>query len=126
MALFGIPWLDPVLSLIVVGLTAWGCVTVLREAVELALDAVPAHIEPQAVADYLRNLAGVQEVHDLHVWSLSTTEVALTVHLVLDWPSSPPTFLAQVDEELLHRFGIHHATVQIEPPRADCRGALPH
>jgi cobalt-zinc-cadmium efflux system protein len=113
----GLAWIDPATSLAVSATILWGTWKLVREAFDLLLDAVPPHIDPDAVATYLSGLPGIREVHDLHVWSMSTTEVALTAHLVLPWPSAPPDFLASIQHELEHRFAIHHITIQLE----DCR-----
>lgn len=110
----GWTWLDPATSLAVSGVIMYGTWQLVREALDLLLDAVPAHIDPAAVRAYLAALPGVREIHDLHVWSMSTTEVALTAHLVLPWPAAPPEFLVAIQQELEHRFGIHHITIQIE------------
>ena len=69
------------------------------------------------VEEYPRTLSGVCEVHDLHVWPMGTTEVALTAHLVVVWPERPPPFLSGLEHELQSRFGVHHTTVQLEPLR---------
>ena len=65
----------------------------------------------------------MQQVHDLHIWPMSTTEVALTAHIVVPWDACAPTFLRDAEKEIEHRFGIAHTTIQIEPPNADeaCR-----
>jgi cobalt-zinc-cadmium efflux system protein len=113
--LTGWAWLDPLTSLVIVAVIMGGTWGLFRESLDLALDAVPEHIEPQAVDAYLRRLPGVQNIHDLHIWAMSTTEVALTVHLVR--PGAPvrnDAFLHQVGRDLRHRFGISHATIQIE------------
>lgn len=113
--LTGWAWLDPLTSLVIVAVIMGGTWGLFRESLDLALDAVPEHIEPQAVEAYLRRLPGVQNIHDLHIWAMSTTEVALTVHLVR--PGAPvrnDVFLHQVSRDLRHRFGISHATIQIE------------
>ena len=107
-------WLDPAISLVVSGLIVAGTWSLLRDSMSLALDAVPPGIDCHQVETYLCGLPGVTEVHDLHVWGMSTTETALTAHLVR--PGCP------VDDELLHhactdlkaRFGIGHATLQVE------------
>jgi cobalt-zinc-cadmium efflux system protein len=83
MRLTGWLWLDPTASLAVVAVIAVGTWGLLRESADLALDAVPEGIDPAAVRDYLRGLPGITELHDLHIWAMSTTETALTVHLVL-------------------------------------------
>ena len=115
----GAVWIDPVTSLAVSVIILYGTWQLVREAMNLLLDAVPAHIDPAAVEQFLRGLRDVREVHDLHVWSMSTTEVALTAHLVLPWPAAAPEFLATIGHDLEHRFGIHHITLQFE----DCTGA---
>ncbi len=110
-------WLDPLTSLAIVAVIAVGTWNLLREAVSLVLDNVPAGIEEGAVQAYLAGLPGISEVHDLHIWGLSTTESALTVHLVHTAPdeTNPPAIRPhEVAAELRRRFGIGHATVQIE------------
>jgi cobalt-zinc-cadmium efflux system protein len=97
---------------IVVLVTTWG---LLREALHLALDGVPDGVDFVAVQTYLRSLPDVSAVHDLHIWAMGTTETALTAHLVLPWCPEPPGFLAYLEHELHERFGIDHATVQLEP-----------
>lgn len=113
----GWSWVDPATSLVVSAIILIGAWKLLREAFDLLVDAVPAHIDPEAVEKYLAGLHDVREVHDLHVWSMSTTEVALTAHLVLPWPAAQPEFLSSIRHDLEHRFGIHHITLQFE----DCR-----
>ena len=106
-------WLDPLASLaiaVVVVLTTWD---LLRESIALAMDAVPGSVEHEEVQDYLASLPGVLEVHDLHIWGLSTTQTALTVHLVFAGGSNGNR-LHDVTAELRDRFGIGHATLQIE------------
>ncbi len=107
-------WLDPAVSLALVVVILAGTWALLRESLHLAVDGVPGHVDPRAVRTWLSSRPGVTEVHDLHVWALSTTEVALTAHLVM--PGEPPgdRFLADVAAELAQRFGIGHATVQVE------------
>lgn len=117
-------WIDPATSIVVSVVILFGTIGLLRDALNLLLDAVPAHIDPVAVEAYLSKLDHVQSVHDLHIWSMSTTETALTVHLVMAWQSSTPTFLSDVEAEIEQRFGIAHTTIQIEPvDDEDCRQA---
>jgi cobalt-zinc-cadmium efflux system protein len=113
MRLTGWGWLDPLTSLAIAVVIAHSTWAALREASDLVMDAVPAGISRGAVHDWLLALPGVSEVHDLHIWALSTTETALTAHLVYrgDVADRRPHDLAA---ELRRRFGIGHATVQIE------------
>jgi cobalt-zinc-cadmium efflux system protein len=113
-ALTGRQWIDPAMSLLVAVVITVGTWRLLRESVNLALDAVPEGIDRDAVETYLARLPGVTEVHDLHIWGMSTTETALTAHLVRPAAEIDDAFLARVGEELHIRFGIAHATVQIE------------
>lgn len=107
-------WLDPMVSLVIVVIIAIGSWELLRESLDLALDAVPNGINPQAVEAYLRTLSEVRDVHHLHIWAMSTTEVALTAHLVKSDGKLDDDFLKRVHEELHERFGIGHATLQLE------------
>lgn len=107
-------WLDPVVSLaiaVVIGVGTW---SLLRESLNLALDAVPASIHPSKVEAYLASLPGVKAVHDLHIWAMSTTEIALTVHLVKPDAVIDDALLVQINNELREQFEIHHTTVQFE------------
>jgi cobalt-zinc-cadmium efflux system protein len=116
----GWQWVDPAISLCiaaVVLVSGWGLA---RDSVNLALDGVPKGIGLAEVKDYLGQLDGVTEVHDLHVWAMSTNETALTAHLVRPG-GYDDTFLHHVCEELSHRFNIHHATLQIEAGSDVCR-----
>jgi cobalt-zinc-cadmium efflux system protein len=106
--------LDAAASLVIAAVIVAGTWGLLRESVNLSLDAVPERIDPVAVAACLRALPGVSEVHDLHIWALSTTETALTAHLVRDDAADDAALLARIPTELRERFGIGHATVQLE------------
>ncbi|MCE5181686.1 MAG: cation diffusion facilitator family transporter [Betaproteobacteria bacterium] len=107
-------WLDPVVSLVLVGVVVLGTWGLLRDSLNLALHAVPAGVEPSAVWSYLASLPGVAQVHDLHIWGMSTTESALTVHLVM--PSGYPgdAFICEIARNLHNRFHIGHPTIQVE------------
>ncbi len=121
-------WLDPAVSLAIGAVIVWGTWGLLRESINLSMDAVPEGIDPHAVEDYLAGLAGVTAVHDLHIWAMSTTEVALTVHLVMEEAPRNDLLLHDVCDELRKRFGIGHATTQIECGNCDrpCQQAPVH
>jgi cobalt-zinc-cadmium efflux system protein len=107
-------WLDPVASLAIVVIivaTTWG---VLRDSTDLAMDAVPGGIEHEAVEAYLRGLLGIVEVHDLHIWALSTTDTALTAHLVYAREDDSRGALPDIEAEIRRRFRIGHSTLQVE------------
>jgi cobalt-zinc-cadmium efflux system protein len=114
MLLTGWLWLDPLVSLVIAAVIVCGTWSLLRDAVSMSLASVPPGIDPASVRAYLCGLEGVSRMHDLHIWAMSTTETALTCHLVI--PSGHPgdTFLSRVASELHHRFRIAHATFQIE------------
>jgi cobalt-zinc-cadmium efflux system protein len=114
-------WLDPLLSLVIVVIILIGTWGLLRDSLNMALDAVPAHIDAEAVREYLSSLPGVEEVHDLHIWAMSTTEAALTVHLVRCSPEDSDRFISRVHNELYEHFGIGHVTLQLEADPSACR-----
>ena len=107
-------WLDPAVSLLVSVVIVYGTWDLVKQALRLALNAVPAGVDAAAVRTYLAGLAGVSGLHDLHIWGMSTTETALTCHLVMPQGHPGDAALNRVAHELEHRFGIHHATIQIE------------
>jgi len=107
-------WVDPVLSLVIVLVILVGTWGLLRESTHLLLDGVPQGIDPHAVRQWLHDQEPVASVHDLHIWALSTTEVALTAHLVTPGGHPGDAFLQQVSDGLRGRFGIGHATLQVE------------
>ncbi len=113
-AITGWFWLDPAVSLALVALILWGTWSLAKDSLDLALDAVPPRIDPQEVTAVLRDLDGVMEVHDLHIWAMSTTDIALTVHLVRPCAGGEDAVLAAAAQQLRTRFGIHHATIQLE------------
>ena len=107
-------WVDPVVSLGISLVIVWSTWGLLREAVNMSLDAVPASINPNEVRKYLEGLAGVVRIHDLHIWPISTTEVALTCHIIMPKGHPDDSFMAKVAEELQEKFGISHTTLQSE------------
>jgi cobalt-zinc-cadmium efflux system protein len=113
-------WLDPVISLVISAVIVLGTWSLLREALALALAGVPAGIDRGGVAAYLEGLPGVTEVHDLHIWGMSTTETALTAHLVRPGANVDDALLAEVCVELKRRFAIQHATLQVEVGDRPC------
>jgi cobalt-zinc-cadmium efflux system protein len=107
-------WLDPVISLfiaLVILLSTWG---LLRDSIDLSIDAVPQGIDVHEIKNYLTTLEHVTDIHDLHIWAISTTETALTVHLVTTHELVDNCFLEKIQEHLHHHFDISHATIQIE------------
>ena len=119
-------WLDPVVSLAISATILLGTWSLLRESLDLALDAVPTGIDPAEVEAYLKGLPGVSAVHDLHIWAMSTTETALTAHLVRPGEGLDDALLERAAELLNRRFGIGHSTFQIEAGTgAECRLAPP-
>lgn len=113
-------WLDPAISLVIAVVVFWSGWGLARDSVNLALDGVPRGIELVEVKAYLAGLDGVAEVHDLHVWAMSTNETALTAHLVRPG-GTDDAFLHRVCAELSHRFNIHHPTLQIESGAGVCQ-----
>ena len=117
-------WVDPAVSLIITAIILAGTWGLLRDSFNLALDAVPAGIDPEAVKTYLSDLPGVKGVHDLHIWAMSTSETALTAHLLKPDASDDDTLIEQAGRQLQERFGIAHITIQWErrPGLDDCGG----
>ena len=107
-------WLDPLTSLVLIAVIAWGAWGLLRDSATMSLQAAPDGAEPSKVEAFLRARTGVCAVHDLHVWNMSTTETALTAHLVMPDGHPGDGALAALAHDLEHRFGIGHVTVQVE------------
>ena len=122
----GWTWLDPVVSLVIVAVIVWSTWGLLRDSLAMSLAAVPPGIDPAAVRSHLASLPGVAAIHDLHIWPMSTTDVALTAHLVI--PSGAPgdAFLKRAAGEMRERFGIGHATFHVETSGAACALAPDH
>src|SRR5436190_9785181 len=118
--LTGMHCIDLVASLIINTVIVWGTWGLLRDSLAMALDLVPANVDPNAVRKYLEGLDGVTAVHDLHIWPLSTTRTALTVHLEMPAAAVGDVFLHQVCERLHADFQIEHSTIQIEQNAEAC------
>ena len=121
-------WIDPALSLGIaaaIGIATW---RLLRQSLDLSLDAVPEQIDLPAVQSFLGRLPGVVEIHDLHIWAISTTETALTVHIVKPEAIVDDDWLAEISDDLRQQFNIGHATIQIESgvSRVPCKLAPDH
>jgi cobalt-zinc-cadmium efflux system protein len=112
-------WLliDPLISLLIVAVILVGTWSLLRDSMNLAIDSVPEGIDMAGIKRYLTDLENVSQIHDLHVWPMSTTEVALSVHLIID-DTLNENFLSKIQQQLHDRFSIEHSTIQIE--RKDC------
>ena len=116
----GWSWLDPAISLIIAVVILWSTWDLLRQALHLSLDGVPVSITLDNVKNYLTAQPNVIEIHDLHVWGMSTSEIALTVHLVMRDGHPGNEFLCRVAEELHDNFTIGHVTIQIELDKHHC------
>jgi cobalt-zinc-cadmium efflux system protein len=112
-ALTGIQWIDSVVSFVIIAVILYGSYKLLVDSVNLALDAVPENIKIEHVHDYLAGLPEVTGVHDLHIWSLGTTDAALTVHLTTSVQTSL-SFISSIQHHLLEKFEIEHSTIQVE------------
>jgi cobalt-zinc-cadmium efflux system protein len=110
----GWSWLDPATTIVVGIVIVWSSLGLLRDALDLALHAVPHGIDTTAVKGYLEHLAGVTEVHDLHIWAMSTTGTAMTAHLVMPGGHPGDAALEQARHAIAERFGIRHVTLQVE------------
>jgi cobalt-zinc-cadmium efflux system protein len=107
-------WLDPVVSLGIVAVIVLGTWGLLRDSLDLALDAAPRGIDPKAVRTWLADRPGVTEVHDLHIWAMSTTETAMTAHLVRPENPDNDQFLHEICGDMARLFNIGHVTIQVE------------
>lgn len=116
----GWTWLDPAISLVIALVILLGTWGLLRHSLHLSLDGVPASIDLDSVRNYLAELPGVGAIHDLHVWAMSTSEIALTVHLVMPGGHPGDDFLCSIANALHHDFAITHATLQVETGDRPC------
>ena len=110
----GLNWVDPVISLLIVALIFWSTWGLLSEAVRMSLSGVPRNIDVEQVMNSLSAEPGVTAVHDLHIWPMSTSETAMTAHLVMPGGHPGKGFLAKVQEKMKKQYAIHHITIQIE------------
>jgi cobalt-zinc-cadmium efflux system protein len=113
-------WIDPLASVIIVGVILWGTAGLLRDAIDMAMDAAPASIDVAAVRAYLGAQPGVSEVHDLHIWAMGASSSAMTAHLVMPEVADNDLFLQGLCKTMERKFRIAHATFQIERQGFDC------
>ncbi len=113
MAFTGIVWVDSLMSFVIIAVILYSSYHLLIDSVNLALDAVPENINMEAIREYLRTLPEVEGIHDLHIWALSTTDAALTVHLATR-TQTDVTFITGIQRQLHERFNIEHTTIQVE------------
>ncbi len=112
-------WIDPFVGLFIVAVILWGTWGLLRDSIGLILDAIPRHIDQHAIEQYLQKIPGVNAVHDLHIWGLSTKEVALTVHLIMPTQQISDEDFIKINTDLKKQFKIDHATIQVEKGSAE-------
>jgi cobalt-zinc-cadmium efflux system protein len=113
-------WIDPAISLVIAVVIVWSTWELLRDALAMSLAAVPPGIDAAAIRGYLEALPGVERIHDLHIWPVSTTETALTCHLVMPVAPAGDAFMAEVAHVVHHRFKVGHVTLQVERGEAAC------
>jgi cobalt-zinc-cadmium efflux system protein len=118
--LTGLAWIDAVVTLVILAVIGWSTWRLARDSVAMGLNAAPAGIDLGEVRRHLAGLEGVVAVHDLHVWPMSTTETALTAHLVMPQRPASDSFLHDIAKSLAARFGVNHATIQIESGENPC------
>jgi len=111
---FGLNWFDPLSSLLIAAVIFWSTWGLLRDSMNLSIDGVPRHLDPTAVREWLLDQPGVEGMHDLHIWPMSTTDTAMTAHLIMPVPPVDDDFLHALSEQMRYRFEISHATFQIE------------
>ncbi len=119
MAFTDIVWVDSLVSFAIIAVILYSSYHLLIDSVNLALDAVPENVNIEAVRNYLKSLPEVSDIHDLHIWALSTTDAALTVHLATN-TQTDVTFITNIQNQLHEQFDIEHATIQVEYGKAEC------
>jgi len=107
-------WLDPVVSIVIALIIFWGTWDLLKDSTSLALDAVPRDVDKKGVEDYLDSLPEIDGFHDLHIWAMSTTETAMTVHVVVSKKNDRNKLISTISNDLREKFGIVHTTIQTE------------
>ena len=110
----GLQWLDPLISILISGSIVYGTFGLLKESMSLSINAAPIRVDLKAIDAFLRSHPGIKDIHDLHVWALSTTENALTAHLVIPAGYPGDTFMDEITNVLRVKYLIHHSTLQIE------------
>jgi cobalt-zinc-cadmium efflux system protein len=118
--LTGLWWIDPLVSFVIVAVIAWGTWGLARDSLAMGLLAVPERIDLAEVKAHLASFEGVSAVHDLHVWPMSTTETALTAHLVMPGRPAADSTLRDIAASLESRFGVGHSTLQVESGENPC------
>ncbi len=111
-------WVDSIVGLLIVAIILWGTKGLLRDSVRMILDAVPHHIDQSGILQYLQKFPGVEKVHDLHIWGLSTKEIALTAHLVIPNGNLSDSDFLKINQDLKSLFRVDHATLQVESGNA--------
>jgi cobalt-zinc-cadmium efflux system protein len=121
-------WIDPLLSIVISIVILWSTWKLFYQSFNLMMDAVPENINLNEIKQYLENLPGIEDVHDLHVWAMSTTEIALTVHMVKPDHKNDDELLIKICRELETKFNIHHSTIQFERKVAqkNCNQGVEH
>jgi cobalt-zinc-cadmium efflux system protein len=120
---YGLNWVDPMISMVIAAVIFVSTWDLLRDSLNLAVDAVPRKVDPDRVRAFLLAQPGVADMHDLHIWAMSTTDTALTAHLVMPAPPPDDAFLHDIAATLRQQFHIDHATIQVErgDDSASCR-----
>ncbi len=121
-------WIDPLITLVIVGVVLIATLGLLKDSINYAIDAVPKDTDIKEVRQYLEGLHKVQSIHDLHIWPLSTTETALSVHLIVETDALDNDFLLQIQKYLHNNLKIHHSTIQLETQHSEteCVLNVPH
>lgn len=114
----GYSWIDPAISILVSILMVWGTIGVLKKSIRMNFDGVPLHISINKIQEIILSVAGVKDVHHIHVWSISTTQNAMTAHVIISDDADTKKIKHHIRHELLHE-GIHHITLETENERCE-------